>query len=173
MSERCRIDILKAYEYFSPASVDVIARIEHMEQMPGIDMYCTQLYEDGLLEKSHSPDNIVEFKLSNTGRSAVDGAKLNVPPTKYIIYNHLRTKEKTNASLREMIHNVIKTNGRFICLLEIQELSSIPITIPELSSVLYGLLYTEKIVVCGPLYGTLLESSMEPYVDTPSRQQLA
>jgi hypothetical protein len=153
MSARCRTDILKAYTYFSPASVDVIARIEHMEQMPDIEVYCIQLYEDGLLEKVESPNNILEFQLSETGRSVVVGANVCVPPTKYTIYNQLRTKERTNAMLRETIYTVVALHGRFKCLLEIQSLSPIPLTIPEVSSVLYGLLYTDKIIICGPLYG--------------------
>lgn len=153
MSARCRTDILKAYTYFSPASVDVIARIEHMEQMPDIDVYCTQLYEDGLLEKVDTSNNVVEFQLSSTGRSVVEHEQLSVPPTKYMIYNQLRTKEQTNAKLRDTIYGIIKDSGRFHCLLEIQAMSPISLTIPELSSILFGLLYTEKILVCGPLYG--------------------
>jgi hypothetical protein len=132
--------------------VDVIARIEHMEQMPDIGVYCTQLFEDGLLEKVSSINHIVEYQLSHTGRSVVGNEPLSVPPTKYTIYNQLRTKEKKNALLRDTIYDTL-TDGRFKCILEIQSLSSISLTIPELSSVLFGLLYTEQIIVCGPLYG--------------------
>ena len=153
MSARCRTDILKAYTYFSPASVDVIARIEHMEQIPDVDVYCTQLHEDGLLEKVISPDSIVEFQLSPIGRSIVDTMKLNVPPTKYMIYNQLRIKERNNFLLRDTIYKIIKDAKIFLCLLEIKSLYCDTLTIPELSSVLYGLLFTEKITVCGPLYG--------------------
>jgi hypothetical protein len=155
MSARCRTDILKAYTYFSPASVDVIARIEHMEQIPDVDVYCTQLHEDGLLEKVISPDSIVEFQLSTIGRSIVDTMKLNVPPTKYMIYNQLRIKERNNLLLRDTIYKIIKDAKIFLCLLEIKSLYCDTLTIPELSSVLYGLLYAEKITVCGPLYGVI------------------
>ena len=153
MSARCRTDILKAYTYFSPASVDVIARIEHMEQIPDVDVYCTQLHEDGLLEKVTSPNSIVEFQLSPIGRSIVETMTLNVPPTKYMIYNQLRIKERNNALLRDTIFTIIKKAKMFLCVLEIKSLSSDTLTIQELSSVLYGLLYTGKITVCGPLYG--------------------
>ena len=153
MAARCRTDILKAYTYFSPASVDVIARIEHMEQIPDVDVYCAQLHEDGLLEKVKSPNSIVEFQLSSTGRLLVDQNTLNVPQTKYTIYNQLRTKERTNAILRETIYTILSDQKRFICLLEVRSLMIDPISIAELSSVLYGLLYKNKIVVCGPLYG--------------------
>ena len=153
MSARCRTDILKAYTYFSPASVDVIARIEHMEQIPDMDVYCTQLHEDGLLEKVTSSESIVEFQLSPIGRSIVDTMKLSVPPTKYMIYNQLRIKERNNLLLRDTIYKIIKDAKIFLCLLEIKSLYCDTLTIPELSSVLYGLLYTEKITVCGPLYG--------------------
>jgi hypothetical protein len=154
MSARSRTDILRAYTYFSPASVDVIARIEHMEQMPDIEVYCTQLFEDGLLERVESDTSIIEYRLSATGRSLIiEHTPLGVPPTKYTIYNQLRTKERNNALLRDTIFAVIQANGRFKCLLEIQALSRISLTLPELSSVLYGLLYTGKIIVCGPLYG--------------------
>ena len=161
MSARCRTDILKAYTYFSPASVDVIARIEHMEQMPDIDTYCTQLYEDGLLEKVQTANSIIEFQLSETGRSVItSGQTLSVPPTKYTIYNQLRLKEKNNAALRDAVCTVLRSDaGRFKCVLEIQTLTSSSLTIPELSSVLYGLLYTNKIVICGPLYGILLDDT--------------
>ena len=162
MSARCRTDILKAYTYFSPASVDVIARIEHMEQIPDVDVYCTQLHEDGLLEKITSPSSIVEFQLSPIGRSIADTTTtLNVPPTKYTIYNQLRIKERNNAVLRDTIYNIIKEAQHFLCLLEIQSLAGDSLTIPELSSVLYGLLYTEKISVCGPLYGVMHTSKQK------------
>jgi hypothetical protein len=153
MSARCRTDILKAYTYFSPASVDVIARIEHMEQIPDVEVYCAQLHEDGLLELAESPNNIVEFQLSSTGRLLVDKNTLNVSQTKYTIYNQLRTKERANALLRNTIYTILSNRNRFICLLEVRSLMNDPISIAELSSVLYGLLYKNKIVVCGPLYG--------------------
>ena len=156
MSARCRTDILKAYTYFSPASVDVIARIEHMEQIPDVEIYCAQLHEDGLLEQVKAPNSIVEFQLSPTGRLIIDKSMLSVPPTKYTIYNQLRKKERVNALLRDTIYTIIVERKRFICLFEIRSLMRSPISIPELSSVLYGLLYTDKIVVCGPLYGVYI-----------------
>jgi hypothetical protein len=153
MSARCRTDILKAYTCFFPASPNVIVRIEHMEQIPDVDMYCTQLYEDGLLEKVTTQDNIVEFQLSPIGRSIVDTTPLSVPPTKYIIYKQLRAKERNNAMNRDRVYTIIKDSQIFLCLLEIQALAGDILTIPELSSVLYGLLYTKQIIMCGPLYG--------------------
>ena len=153
MSARCRTDILKAYTSFSPASVDVIVRIEHMEQIPDVGMYCIQLQEDGLLEKVTTQDNIVEFQLSQIGRSIVEVTPLSVPPTKYMIYNQLRAKERNNVMHRNKIYTIIKESKVFLCLLEIQSLACDTLAIPELSSVLYGLLYTKKIIMCGPLYG--------------------
>lgn len=126
-----------------------------MEQVPDVHLYCAQLHEDGLLETVPSEDNIVEFRLSPTGRSIVDQTTLDVPPTKYTIYNQLRTKERANAQLRDKIYALLKECKRFICLLEVQTLLHVQISIPELSSVMYGLLYTKKIVVCGPLFGLL------------------
>jgi len=155
MSARCRNDILKAYTYFSPASVDVIARIEHMEQMPDLTVYCTQLHEDGLLERVDGPNNIVEFQLSRTGQTLADTEPLNVPATKYTIYNQLRTKERKHAAVRDEILDIMKRLGRFVCLIELQSLYQDIITMPELSSVLYGLLYNGTIVTCGPLYGVV------------------
>lgn len=161
MSARCRTDILKAYTYFSPASVDVIARIEHMEQVPDLSVYCLQLHEDGLLERVYGPNNIVEFQLSRTGHAVTDNDHLNVPSTKITIYNQLRAKERKHAAVRDEILTIIQSCNRFVCLLELQHLYDAPITVPELSSVLYGLLYTKTIVTCGPLYGichTITES---------------
>jgi hypothetical protein len=161
MAARCRTDILKAYTYFSPASVDVIARIEHMEQIPDVDIYCAQLHEDGLLEQVNSPNSIVEFQLSPTGRLLVDTNPLNVPHTKYTIYNQLRSKERANALLRDTIYMILSDRKSFIGLLEVRSLMTPPISIAELSSVLYGLLFKNKIVVCGPLYGVMGLSNRE------------
>jgi hypothetical protein len=154
MSTHHRTDILMAYTYFSPASVDVISRIEHMEQVLDIDRYCQQLHEDGMLEKTTSTAGIEEYHLTSTGRDIVQGTnKLNVPATKYAIFQQLRSKEYKNALLRIEIEKLIRDSGRYVCMLEIQSMLVSKLSIPELSSVLYGLLFQDKIRVCGPLFG--------------------
>jgi hypothetical protein len=143
-----------AYTYFSPASVDVISRIEHMEQVIDVDVYCRQLHEDGMLEKTTSVSGIEEYRLSSTGRDIVQGTtKLNVPTTKYAIFQQLRSKEHKNALLRSELYILLRDSRRFMCMLEIHTILKGKLSIPELSSVLYGLLFQEKISVCGPLYG--------------------
>jgi hypothetical protein len=143
-----------AYTYFSPASVDVISRIEHMEQIIDVDVYCRQLHEDGMLDKSTSTTGIEEYRLSSTGRDIVQGTtKLDVPATKYTIFHQLRSKEHKNAVLRSELYTILKDSKRFMCLLEIHAILKGKLSIPELSSVLYGLLFQNKISVCGPLYG--------------------
>ena len=153
MEIRCRTDILTAYTYFFPASVDVIARIEHMEQIPQLPNYCLQLLEDGLLEKLVSSSGVTEYQLTDTGRMIVPPNTLNVSPTKYTIFHQLRTKEHTKALLATQLVQYLRTNGGYCSLLQLQSYIGVPITIPELSSIIFGLLYDEKIVICGPLFG--------------------
>jgi hypothetical protein len=155
-----RIDILSAFRYFSPASVDVIARIEHMEQQPEVAMHCRQLWEDGLLEQVPSEHEIMEYQLSTMGRSMMDGPELHVPATKMLVYRQLRAKERIYVRMRTSVYQTLLHAGRFICLLELRTLLSDPLTVPELSSVLFGLLYTDRIAVCGPLYGVLRDHTL-------------
>ena len=156
MSARHRTDILMAYTYFSPASVDVISRIEHMEQVIDIDTYCRQLHEDGMLDKTTTPAGIEEYRLTPIGRDIVQGTtRLNVPATKYAIFHQLRVKEHKNAISRSELSTLIQKSGRFLCMLEIHSMLKGTLSIPELSSVLYGLLFQNKIRVCGPLFGSM------------------
>ena len=158
MSVRSRTDIIKAFTYFSPASVAVIARIEHMEQVPDMNLQCLQLLEDGLLETVPSPSGIVEYQLTATGREIINSATvLHVPSTKYIIYNQLRIKEKDHAILTHLTLHTILDNKTFLCILELRHFLPTTITIPQLSSVLYGLLNSGKICLCGPLFGVVRE----------------
>jgi hypothetical protein len=157
MEIRCRTDILTAYTYFFPASVDVIARIEHMEQIPQLATYCSQLLEDGLLETLVSSSGVVEYQLTETGRMIVPDKTLSVSPTKYAIFHQLRTKEQTKALLASQLEQHLRTTGGYYSLLQLQ--SHVGVPIPELSSILFGLLYAEKITSCGPLFGAPEEST--------------
>jgi hypothetical protein len=154
MDIRSRSDILKAYTYFSPASVDVIARIEHMEQIRDLSMFCNQLFEDGLLEKTVTSIGITEFALTKRARTIIVETDVTVPVTKYTIFHQLRCKEMKNYETRKIILNILEKNSLCLSLLQIRRMSTFPnMEIAELSSVLYGLLNTDHIFVCGPLYG--------------------
>jgi hypothetical protein len=157
MDIRSRSDILKAYTYFSPASVDVIARIEHMEQIRDLNMFCQQLSEDGLLERNITSHGIVEFSLTNRGRDIVEQCAIVVPVTKYTIFHQLRTKELKNYENRKCVLDLIQSSVFCLSLLQIR-LKMSPnnkMEIAELSSVLFGLLDMDHIYVCGPLYGSI------------------
>jgi hypothetical protein len=161
MDIRSRSDILNAYTYFSPASVDVIARIEHMEQTRDLNMFCHQLFEDGLLDKMITPIGIVEFSLSAKGRTIVIGSNMTVPVTKYTIFHQLRNKEVRNYETRNAILLLLQSSSWYLSLLQIRELSTMnDIEIAELSSVLYGLLDTGHIYICGPLFGSKEKSGL-------------
>ena len=153
---RHRDDILAAYMYFSPSSVDIIARIEHMEQIGNMDVYCNQLCEDGMLEKSITSQGIVEYSLTSQGRQIIEvhTRKLIVPSTKLAVFRQLKFREQRNLSLRNRVqHAMTALDGRFVCILEIQSLLGEHVSVPELSSILCGLILSGHILSCGVLYG--------------------
>ena len=152
---QCRTDLLRAYSYFSPASVSVITRMEHMEQIPHVALYCQQLQEDGLLEHVPSQNSeLVEYCLSAAGRDLLrDAPPLKISSTKLLVYHQLRAKEQAHAQMRHIVYQTLLHQNRFVCLLELHAVLAHDLTIPELSAILFGLLYTEQISICGPLYG--------------------
>lgn len=156
MSVRNRDDILAAYMHFSPSSVDIIARIEHMEQVGNMDVYCKQLCEDGMLEESVTTQGIVEYSLTDSGRKIIEAnaQKVTVPSTKITIFRQLKIREQRNVSLRNQVQRAMASlDGRFVCILEMQSLLGEHVSIPELSSILCGLIWRGHILSCGVLYG--------------------
>lgn len=151
MSARHRADILRAFTYFSPASLAIIARIEHMEQVKNMELYCAQLVEDGLLDRHLSPEGIEEYSLSAAGRSIVPSDRLVIPTTKQTIYVQLKSREIRNMHLRRRIVALLRPG--YMTLLQIHHLLGDNLTLAEVSSVLYGLMCTNQVDVCGPLYG--------------------
>ena len=161
MSTKCRSDILRAYLYFSPASIDVIARLEHMEQIYDLDSQCHRLCEDGLLCVSTRANGITEFQLTDTGKTMQHTCLLAVPMTKYSIYRTLRLRENQHAETCHQVHALIISSQRFLCITDIYVRLHHKITIPYISTVLCRLLHQELLFVCGPLYGTRVNSMME------------
>jgi len=127
-----------------------------MEQIPQLELYCLQLHEDGLLEQVPTESGVVEYQLTDTGRSIVTPKILRVSPTKYTIFQQLRKKEDIHARLGLWMYTTIQNSPHYLSLLQLQDLAETPLTLPVLSSVLYGLLYHGKITACGPLYGPVV-----------------
>lgn len=123
-----------------------------MEQVKDLELYCTQLVEDGLLETTMSPDGIEEYRLSDNGRSIVPSDRLVIPPTKQAIYGQLKSRELRNAQLRRKILTLLHPG--YMSLLQIQHGLGSATQLAEVSSILCGLICTGKVDVCGPLFGT-------------------
>jgi hypothetical protein len=158
---RNRLNILNAYVSFSPSSVDIIARIEHMDQVPDLEVHCEQLYEDGLLYRNVTEDGIVEYGLSQQGTSLIgDSVVGNVPSTKYTIFHQLRTKEARMYKLKVQVHQILQQSfPYFLTVIQIQHRMTEETDTVMAHSVIYGLLSTETIMSCGPLFGIINKST--------------
>lgn len=154
-----RNDILHAYSMFSPASVDVIARIEHMQQIPDIHMYCDQLYEEGLLLRDAATESgVTEYKLTDYGRNMVNSNIEPLCPTKLVVFEQLRTRENTAMSIRSFILETLRSSPHFLSIIQLQHCVAGTfgvLEIAELHSLAYGLLFGNEIVECGPLFGVI------------------
>ena len=162
--EQHRHDILRAYSIFSPASVDIIARIEHMQQIPNIHIYCEQLHEEGLLKKNNTVDTgIVEYMLTDCGKTMINMDVETLCPAKVSIFEQLRSREHMAMSIRSFILTALQTSSHFLSILQIQDMVNKSfeqrINLAELHSFVYGLLFNDDIVACGPLFGVIVTSS--------------
>jgi hypothetical protein len=72
------------------------------------------------------------------------------------ILQQLRQRERDVSEIRSFILDSIKASGHFLSIIQIQDMVLVKygiINIAELHSFMYGLLSTNKVVSCGPLYG--------------------
>lgn len=147
-----REDILYAYQHFSPASIAVVTRLEHMVQIPDISRVCRQLHEEGLLSRELTDDGIVQYALSEHGQSLLKArTKVAVGATKQNILRQLRAREKQHAKARRKVLNILRESPYYLTALQLH--AQLPkLEFPQLSSVLFGLLQEETIRACGPLY---------------------
>ena len=167
MRTEYRNDILNAYAIFSPASVDVIARIEHMQQIPEIQVYCEQLQEEGLLVpfrgSTSGEYNTVEYELSDIGKQLVGNVKVQLCPAKAAVLDNLRNLERKVATVRSYIVEQIRKSPHMLSIIQLQDLISEkfePTSIAEVHSYVYGLLFNGDIISCGPLFGILQDENV-------------
>ena len=160
-----REHILRAYAKFYPASSNIIARIEHLNHHASFHDTCVELHEEGLLVKTLTSNNIVEYTLSDIGQSMVslDDVTSIVSSTKSTVFNNLKIKEYAIHELRRKIMEHMKSTLRFYSIHQLVLVSE-ETSLPIISSVLFGLLYEGLIIQCGPLYGSLIPISSSSMV---------
>lgn len=165
MNDQIRMEVLKAYTLFSPASINVVARIEHMDQIPNLHTVCTQLVEDGLLDEHVDTEhNIRELRLTTYAQTlmheTIEQHKRSPPPaTKQTIFQQLKERERHASKICTRVCAALRDAAPLqLTMLQVldrlhQHTDVRGTTIPALHSILYMLIDTEKVHVCGPLFG--------------------
>lgn len=155
MSNCMREDVLVIYNHFSPASIEVISRMEHLNHLTDLYNLCQAMCEEGLLRSNENSHGITEYSITDKGKSLLERDKKTISHTKSTIFKQLRNKEHTYSRLKDDVFQTIRKHGDYLSIIEIKDQLEKECSFAEINSIVYGLIYESRVSVCGPLIGII------------------
>ena len=160
-----RDDILQSYSEFSPASLDVMARIGHLSHISDLDTCCATLVEEGMLERV-CVGGLVQYTISPRGRAILGDRGVPPSSSRITMFRRLCNLERKHLDKRHQVLRVLSAHPRYLTIIQIKLAMPTNISIAELHSILFALLHTGQVSQCGPLFG--VASSAARGVDASS-----
>jgi hypothetical protein len=156
--------VMETLTKFGPASADVIARICHVEHVDLIVSACESMCSAGTIVSNRLQVGILEYRPTPEG----DLIKYSEPTnSKLVIFKEVKVRELSNRLRRNMVKDILLNQpvDFMLCVYQILELVQTPLYatmfvppmgMTELHSILYGLLLDEELILCGPLFGRVI-----------------
>jgi hypothetical protein len=150
--------VIESFQHIHPYSINIIARILHINDIKTLQKCCNELVQEGILEIKTS-QNVILYVLTPFGHRVQydiirnNKKRKNKVNVRSIMCKEFQKKETIIQEIEDHIleHCFINTTNNFITIYQIQDILQYKYDLRIIHSAIYRLLFRDKLLKCGPI----------------------